>query len=406
MKVLIQWSRSSPLGWEEHDSGSMPLHLKRDDPTGLDREPDGDPGWVHHLMVQGGIFTADHYCVLDREDGGIDVIYWNDSPAPGERFGAIRTFYPLSPDDDYGGAYRTKQTIDTVRHWAENDIRDHLLSMGYRDSRIGLWSDFPKPDEADTFHGLLVSDSLQREHVSKVQAENRSWREWTDGVPEELVKDGRLIDQYSAGLYKKNEGTQTLIAKDSTTADNTIHAASNELQIDRDIAVAGTVAESVSASTDELTHLFTSISGVPGEETWPNGLYRWQIDVSSAGADLTFGCLAIGGSAGHFARVNSGANAHVGSPWTQTQGVFSLADLHIASRTLTPPTGSASDRFEALLACASAAMHGNQMLTLELNEADDFIDGPWADLPPDVVIGNLRIIRKVHHRPRARDSRW
>ena len=359
----------------------MPLHLKKSDPTGLNIDPDGNPRYVHHLMVQGAVFTADHYCVRDREDGGVDVITWSDSAPVGERFGAIRTFYNLSTDPDFGGAYNTKQSIDTVRHWAETGIRDRLISMGFRESRIGAWADFPMPDESETFHGLLVSDSLQQDHVLRVQAEKRSWREWTDGVPEHLVKNGRLVDQRTLGFYARNVGTQTLIAKSSTTADNTIHAASNELEIDRDTTTAATVSEPVAFGADELTHLLTSISGVPNEATWPNGLYRWQIDVSNAGSELTFGCLTIGGSAGHFARVNSGATAHVGSTWTQTQSVFSGPGLHIASRTLTPPTGVAADRFEALLACASSAMHGNQNLVLELNEADDFIDGPWADLP-------------------------
>lgn len=381
MKTLIQWTRDVPLGYEEYDSGSMPIHLKRPDPTGKDVSPDGGPGFVHHLMHQGTVFTADHYCVRDRDDGGVDVLSWNDSPVDGWKFGSVRTFYPLSPDADFGGAYNTKQSIDTVRHWAESGIRERLISMGFREARIAAWTDFPMPDESETFHGLLVSDSLQQDHVFRVQAENRSWREWTDGIPEHLVKNGRLVDQRTLGFYKRNVGTQTLIAKSSTTADNTIHAASHELEIDRDTTTASTVAENVAFGADELTHLLTSISGVPNESSWPNGLYRWQIDAAAAGSELTFGCLTIGGSAGHFARVNSGATAHVGSTWTQTQSVFSGPGLHVASRTLTPPTGVAADRFEALLACGSSAMHGNQSLDLELNEADDFIDGPWAALP-------------------------
>lgn len=380
MKTLIQWSRSKPLGYEEYGSGSLPLHLKRSDPTGLGVQPSDQPGYVHHLMVQGTVFTADHYCVRDRKDGGVDVVYWNDSFSEGERFGAVRTFHPLSPDSDYGGAYNTKQSIDTIRHWAEDGARKLLIGMGFRGSRIGRWLDFPKPQESQTFHGLLVSNSLQQDHVFRVRSENRSWREWTDGVPVRLVKNGRLVDQKTTGRFRKPKGTQTLIAKSSTTTDNTIHAASNELEIDRDTAGASTVAESIAAVSDELSHLFTSITDVPDETTWPNGLYEWQIDATTAGSDVTFGCLTLGGSAGHFARVNSGATAHVGSTWTQTQGAFSGTGLHTASRTLTPPTGSASDRFEMLLAAASAAMHGNQMLTLELNEADDFVRGPWADL--------------------------
>lgn len=333
-------------------------------------------------MVQGTAFTADHYCVRNREDGGVDVITWSDSGPAGEHFGSIRTFYNLKPDPDNGDCYNTLQSINSVRYWAEDKQRDFLLGIGFLASRMESWIDFPKPDESETFHGLLVTDELNQEHKDVIAAEDRSWREWTEGVPPELVKDGRLIQQRPVNRYKKPPGTQTFYARSVTDTGNTIHAAQNERTIEHFKASAANVSENSAAKEEELSFLFTTLALMPNLVTWPNGLYRWQIDASAAGSDMTFGCLTIGGAAGHFARINAGASAHVGSTWTQTQGAFSGAGLHIASRTLTPPTGSVDDRFEMLMAQGNAACHGTQGITLELNEADDFVEGPWATLVP------------------------
>ena len=236
------------------------------------------------------------------------------------------------------------------------------------------------PDESETCHGLLVSTSLHIDHLFKTAVENRSWREWTDGVPSNLVKDGRLIQQTPEGLFKPNPGTQTFIARSVTDTSNTIHAAQNERTIEHFTADASNIAEGTAAKAQELGFLFTTLALMPNLVSWPNGLYRCQIDAASVGTDMTFGYLTIGSAAGHFARINAAASAHVGSTWTQTQGAFSGGGLHIASRTLTPPTGAIDDRLEMLMAQGNAACHGTQSLTITTNLADDFIDGPWATL--------------------------
>lgn len=170
----------------------------------------------------------------------------------------------------------------------------------------------------------------------------------------------------------------TFYHSDVTLA-NGIHAAGTERELK---TTTGTSADlqsgNISGGTDALTHLFTTVSGEPGFGTWPNGLYDTNFRVPTVGADITFGALTIGGSGGHFARVNTGLTAHVGATWTQTQGAFSGAGTHTASRTLTPPTGASTDRWEILLAAANNASMGNQRITVRVNTTESISTGPWA----------------------------
>lgn len=170
----------------------------------------------------------------------------------------------------------------------------------------------------------------------------------------------------------------TFYHSDVTLA-NGIHAAGTERELK---TTTGTSADlqsgNISGGTDALTHLFTTVSGEPGFGTWPNGLYDTNFRVPTVGADITFGALTIGGSGGHFARVNTGLTAHVGATWTQTQGAFSGIGTHTASRTLTPPTGASTDRWEILLAAANNASMGNQRITVRVNTTESISTGPWA----------------------------
>jgi hypothetical protein len=118
--------------------------------------------------------------------------------------------------------------------------------------------------------------------------------------------------------------------------------------------------------------------GEPDSAAWPTtGVYRYQIDATSVGADLTYGLLTQGNGNGFFARTPADGLS-VTESFVQDQAAFSSSGLNIAS--VTDPAwtaGNATDRFAIVLASVRTAGHGNQTLTLQLGETDDFADGPW-----------------------------
>ena len=69
MKVLVQWSKAAPEDWHEIDSADWATLAKRPVPTGGEII-DQTPGWIYQVNIQGVCFSADHYAVIDREDGG------------------------------------------------------------------------------------------------------------------------------------------------------------------------------------------------------------------------------------------------------------------------------------------------------------------------------------------------
>ena len=125
----------------------------------------------------------------------------------------------------------------------------------------------------------------------------------------------------------------------------------------------------------------------PNSAAWPSGTYRYQLDVPSVSVDLIFGLLTLDSALGGFLRLDS-TLAVVLERVQQSQGAFSLSGLHLATVSWTPLAGLASDRFGFAVAVDRVDGHGNTTMTMQLNEADDFADGPWAASPaaaPDAV---------------------
>jgi hypothetical protein len=141
-------------------------------------------------------------------------------------------------------------------------------------------------------------------------------------------------------------------------------------------------------------YVFTTASGEPNFADWPNGEYRCQLNVNAVGADITFGMRAAGTANGHFARVDSALSSDL-QTWTQDEALFSGSGLKLATHTIDPSAGSASDRYEVVVAGTRPASHGNQRLDLDVNTTDSFVDGPWVPAGPgDVFFENKNPIEQ------------
>lgn len=373
MKILVQWATSVPGDWTEIDSRDWAKQAFRPVPSqasGL--QPDARTGWVHAINVQGVVFQGDHYHVDDLGDGSIKVTCWSDDPedwAPSEVWAREVVFEPLQADASFGGAYNTRQTWT----WYVNDPDAKVGLVGAR-GRAVPWSWF-QPPTRHVAHGVWAPEDL---HGALMAARSlRGWREWTDGVPAGLVRDGQVLDQRKQGLYLVPKGTRTYYHSNTIAAWGS-HTALNEHELVTSPSGVATNVAAVVGGNGAICFLGVSPAGEPDSAAWPTGTYRCQLDVPLVGADLVFGLLNLGTQGvGHFARVDS-AGALDLETHAQDQAAFTGSGLHMASWTGSWSAGSATDRFEILIAAQRVSGHGNQDLTLQLNEFDDFVDGPWA----------------------------
>jgi hypothetical protein len=343
---------------------------------------------INAINVQGMVFEGpDQYSVEHRLDGTVVVHVWHSDPSSwpvGQRWARVVTLRPLAPDADprYGGAINTgiTQTI-----YAEEDIAPILRAAYQGNASIEVldWSEFDPGLPPNPKPGIWLSDASYLAHQEKRTL--RGWREWTEGLDPSEYEDGRLKDQRAQGRYSKPLGSRTYYHNGDDAVPSAVHNADYE----------NALATSATGATDQtaavgpngsLTHLGSTAANEPGTGSWPTtGVYRWQVDIKSIGADLTCGLMTQGNKDGHFARVDSALASDLES-FVQDQGAFSSPGLEMAS--ITDPawtSGSAGDRFEVLLASYRTTGHGTQNLTLELGETDDFADGPW---PEAVAVSN------------------
>ena len=134
---------------------------------------------------------------------------------------------------------------------------------------------------------------------------------------------------------------------------------------------------------DSQSHSFTTESGDPNVADWPvasvGDPYECSIDVSAAGADVTWGLRVIGGAAGFFRRLNSSCTQQ--ETWEMSQSAFSGTGVHVATNTsVNPSSGAAGDRFQCVFSGRNnATMGGNQSFTI-LTNSSSFAKGPWEAL--------------------------
>ncbi|MHA2063194.1 MAG: hypothetical protein ACXABY_02315 [Candidatus Thorarchaeota archaeon] len=376
MKVLIQWAVNGPTDWEEIDSADWAALPKKRDPWGGEKIT-ATPGWVNRLCVQGVEFTADHYAVEDLPGSGCKVYIWSDDPVDypeGYKNALVCQFLYLDHDPLLNGAINTRQT--TILYF--QDTLKNLMPTRIQGGHVKHWDEFIPPDEAITRHGVLLPDKLYEKHENIRRI--AGWREWTEGLhPSELDSNGHVRQQRGQGRFIVPDGTRTYYHNNVTLA-TSLHAvrAADERELGTSPAgAASVVSANLGGGSDFEAFVANTPTNEPDNATWPSGVYRYQIDCTAVGANITYGLLDLGGSNGHFGRVNSALTTEVDSH-PQGDPAFVNTGLKLAAYTGVWSGSTQSDRFEVLIAGIRPANHGNQTITLQLGETDDFADGPWV----------------------------
>lgn len=366
MRVLFQPTEQTPQDWQSVDSSAW---SSLNDFT------------CHALCVQGVTFDgADHYSVEHVGDGSVRVVVWYDDPGDwprGQRWARVMTLHPLAVDADprMGGAINTNQA-QTI--YAEPGIKK-ILDAAYAGNpkvTVMSWGRFDDR-RSNPMRGQWVSDP--QHEAQQLKQSVHGWREWAEHLDaSELDARGHLLDQRAQGRYEVPKGTRTYY-HNATNLATGAHSADHENELGLTAAGASSEQSGNVGTGGALVWAATTPSNEPNSSAWPTtGVYRYQLDVTAAGVDLNFGLLTLNGNTGHFARMNSGLTADQES-FAQDESAFSGSGLHLATKTNPAWTsGNASDRFEALVAAQKVVGHGNQKMTLQLGETDDFADGPWA----------------------------
>lgn len=394
MKFLLQSTLANPKDWEEYDASDWRALPKKPAP-GRSDEIDDKPGWCHGINVQGVTFSADHYFVESIANGGVRVTMINDDPVDypvGTRYARVWDFLPLAEDRNFGNAYNTRQS-QVVYHEGDN------VKPGtpQQNTTFRPWSQFVPPRVEDQMHGKLVTNEQHKQHCEA--RASKGWRDgpFTEGVPEEQLDERtrRLKQQKPQQRYKPNKGTRVYYLN-STALVNPLHAAQHEVSMVKDPAAPVTLQATVDGGDDDLGFTFVTPSNEPNQGVWTTGNYRAQLDCTAAGGDMIYGMLTLAGSVGHFGRVNAAIGTEI-QQQSQVEAAFSGTGLKLGT------TGSVSwigttqtDRFEVVVACehTGGGMDMAEDVDLELNEADDFADGPWPGvaLTPTTAVATWTVL--------------
>jgi hypothetical protein len=184
MRILYQWATIPPSDWQEIDSADWASLPARGLPV-LEVGSNSTLGWINAINVQGVSFESDHYAVEDIPDGA-KVTVWNDDltdRSETEFYAAEWTFLTLAPDEMVGGLYNTRQSQVVY-------IGSGLSIESSPDRTVKPWAEFVPPDSSLVRHGIWMSDT---DFVLTVASRTpKGWREWTEGVPQENIVDGRV----------------------------------------------------------------------------------------------------------------------------------------------------------------------------------------------------------------------
>ena len=381
MKVLLQWAQRDPGNWIPFD-----LDLIADAWESLPTRAEPNPGqlggsnnvlgWINNLMVQGVRFNgADHYAVEQVTIGleaGTRVTIWNDNPdnwPVGQRHARIWTFLPLAVDANLGGAINTRQSQVL---YAEGPRFTRNSAKPPQNTTVLPWANFVLPAIAITRHGVLLTKAKYAEHIA---AQTQwGWRHWVDHLLDSevvLLPDGRreLKTQRDLGRWKKAAGTITYFQRD-TNREAIWIAATHEDALE--LTTAAAVSESVTVDVSSIVSWgFSSPANEPNSADWPNGTYRCQLDCTAASVGLTY---QFSGTFFGPNRVSSDlvTDLEAASVWTTS---FSGTGLKLDTGTFDFAAGDVGDRFAFPITVAGDSI--GDAMTLRLNTADSFADGPW-----------------------------
>lgn len=363
MKVLVQDTLATPGDWRLTDSADWAGLAKKPEPAGGE-VIDDTPGWVYQVNVQGVTFSADYIAVIDRPDGGCEVIAADVDPEdyqPPDMYVQHWTFLPLAPDVKLGGALNTRQSRVVYA-----GSRAKAKFEGTENTVVKPLGQFVRPAEGLIRYGIWLSDVLSDAHVAARSI--RGWRDWGDHLdPSELDENGRVKVQRDLGWWDKAKGTITYFQRDTDRAVGWV-IADHEDAFETSTATAAS--ESVTFNNELGRHVwgFTTPTNEPNSADWPNGTYRFQYDVTAIGGVQTI-------TATLFVRLNSAADSILESQQDDTD--ITGTGLHLRSVTLDWAAGAAGDRF-GVRVVVDHVSHMQQTVTLELNTSDSFADGPWT----------------------------
>lgn len=363
MKVLIQWATNPAQDWVETDCSAWATLPAKPVPAagrGLRDDDLGDDGWIMAVMVMGTVIHSyDHYALEPAPEDGCKVTVWNDDTEDfSEPYGEVWTFLPAAQDPDIGGRYNT-------RNWAA--VYSDTAGKERPSMEFHPWSEFNIPSASVIIHGVWVSNDLYLSHQETRQL--HSWREW-DAV-EMVTLEPRGHIGHSVTRFLRD----TLLATG-------VHVAGNEMAMASVAGAGETSSENVAAGTDELAVVWTLNEEAGG--TWESDA-TVIFELSVGDTNSTGGFLAVGGSTGHAACVNTGLTADTETA-AQNESAF-LMDAGIKTATFTTSwtTCNTTDKFEALLAAGCTAPHGNCSLTW-VYDTDSEVTVPY----PAAVAGERR----------------
>ena len=377
MKLLIQWSMLNPTDWVEIDSNLWPLLPKKADPTGKHIGVNNKPGWVNQINIQGLSPCGDHYAVEPIGDSLLFSV-WCDDPkwVTDGRYAVVWTIKTLASDPLFGGALNTRQQPIV---YAEGKAFERFVLGQW--PVVHPWSKFVIPKKEITIHGKFLNDGHWGEHCKATAL--KGWRHFTEGVNPSEIVNGRVKAQRRRIVGRKDIlypvplGTMTCYGSDTASATG-IHAATNETAfLTTYSASAANLTASAGKGASGLGWCFTSSANWPNSPDWPSGNYRFQIDIT-ANDYSTVALGSVGTATGHFARVDSGLTSDL-QTWAQSEAAFTGTGLKLATTgTIDPTSGTATDRFECLVAWYNSSAK-NSSITVQVNESDDYADGPWSE---------------------------
>ncbi len=403
MKVLYQFASLNPTGWQTIDARDWALLPKLPTPVGLGGQ-NNIPGLVRNVSVQGITCEGyDHVAIepitIGNEEG-VKLTVWNDDPDDflvGERNAVVWTILPLGPDPKLGMAINTRQSC--VRYCEGARFDRFLLTHPPQNTTIRPWTEFIVPSESVTRHGVWLDNAKHQEHIVLAPQAEYGWRHWTEHLPDselEVDSKGRrkLKTQRDSGRYHQAERTITYYQRDTARAVG-VGTFTYENALETITATAAT--QSLTTDASHISSwIFSTPANEPNSADWPSGQYHSQLDCTAASAGLVYGIGSTPASVHDrgFNRVSSDLTSALDNALiTSGNGDaddFSGTGLKLTtSDTSDRPAGSAGDRF-------SVAVHADgdstgDAITLELNTADSYADGPWVPPILQILTENLTI---------------
>ena len=382
MNLLVQDTLAIPGDWRSLDLKADPLAWEK-----LVRNVPGFlmMGNCQGLMLGGADHVAVRPVTVDGEPDCIEATSWWDDPAmyiPDDFRARVWTIKPLDHDPNLGGAINTRQSQVV---YAAGARYQQLLASPPQNTIVLPWADFNAPSSIAR-HGVQVPDALYQQHLAAQTL--WGWRHWVDHLDEgevdweaEYTHDGQRVQlatprrmlkvQREMGRWSKAKGTITYYQRDTDRAAGWT-SDTHEDALELTTATAATESSTIDGFNVPGVWAFSTPDNEPNSPDWPDGTYRYQLDVTAASEGLTHGDVSTGSD---FFRGSLDLASSLESVDSAT-GAQSGTGLFITTASWNPAAGAANNRY-GIRVGANGDSHGDA-ITLRLNTADSYADGPWS----------------------------